>query len=99
MTQAAIKRFTLAEYHRLIELGFLTTVSPIKILKEILVIASIRQIALRNETVTLPGFPDLSLDLNRVFPGSEKIGYQFTERSLQITSPSWGSFLFLANPP
>jgi Uma2 family endonuclease len=29
----------------------------------------IRQIALRNETVTLPGFPDLSLDLNRVFPG------------------------------
>jgi hypothetical protein len=42
MTQAAIKRFTLAEYHRLIELGFLTTVSPIKILKEILVIASDR---------------------------------------------------------
>lgn len=33
----------------------------------------IRQIALRNETVTLPGFPDLSLDLNCVFPGSEKI--------------------------
>jgi Uma2 family endonuclease len=30
----------------------------------------IRQITLRNETVTVPGFPDLSLDLNRVFPGS-----------------------------
>jgi Uma2 family endonuclease len=29
-----------------------------------------RQITLRNETVTLPIFPDLSLDLNRVFPGS-----------------------------
>ena len=30
----------------------------------------IRQVALRNETVIIPGFPDLSLDLNRVFPGS-----------------------------
>ncbi len=30
----------------------------------------IRQIAMRNETVTLPGFSDLSIDLNRVFPGS-----------------------------
>lgn len=29
-----------------------------------------RQISLRNETVTLPGFSDLSIDLNRVFPGS-----------------------------
>lgn len=29
-----------------------------------------KQIALRNETVTIPGFPDLRLDLNRVFPGS-----------------------------
>lgn len=30
----------------------------------------LREIALPNETVTLPNFPDLSLDLNRVFPGS-----------------------------
>ena len=29
----------------------------------------IRQVALRNETVVIPGFPELSLDLNRVFPG------------------------------
>lgn len=29
----------------------------------------LRQIALRHESVTLPGFPDLSLELNRVFPG------------------------------
>lgn len=29
-----------------------------------------KQISLRNETVTLPNFPDLSLDLNRVFPRS-----------------------------
>jgi len=29
----------------------------------------LREIALPNETVTLPNFPDLSLDLNRVFPG------------------------------
>jgi len=29
----------------------------------------LRQIVLRNETVILP-IPDLSLDLNRVFPGS-----------------------------
>ena len=29
-----------------------------------------KQIALRNETVSIPGFPDLRLDLNRVFPGS-----------------------------
>lgn len=28
-----------------------------------------KQIALRHESVTLPGFPDLSLELNRVFPG------------------------------
>ncbi len=27
------------------------------------------QIALRHESVTLPSFPDLSLELNRVFPG------------------------------
>jgi Uma2 family endonuclease len=30
----------------------------------------IRQVSLPNETVTLPGFPDLSLDLKRVFPGA-----------------------------
>jgi Uma2 family endonuclease len=30
----------------------------------------LRQIALRNETVTVPDFSDLSLDLSRVFPGS-----------------------------
>lgn len=29
-----------------------------------------KQIALRNETVTIPSFSDLPLDLNRVFPGS-----------------------------
>lgn len=29
-----------------------------------------KQIALRHETVTIPGFPELLLDLNRVFPGS-----------------------------
>lgn len=29
-----------------------------------------KQIALRNETVTIPGLPDLVLNLNRVFPGS-----------------------------
>lgn len=30
----------------------------------------IRQVALRNETVLVPSFPELSLALNRVFPGS-----------------------------
>lgn len=29
----------------------------------------LKQIALRHELVTLPGFPNLSLELNRVFPG------------------------------
>lgn len=29
-----------------------------------------KQIALRHETVTIPGFSELLLDLNRVFPGS-----------------------------
>ena len=29
-----------------------------------------RQIALRNERVTIPNFPGLLLDLNRIFPGS-----------------------------
>jgi Uma2 family endonuclease len=29
-----------------------------------------KQIALRHESVTLPSFPDLSLELDRVFPGS-----------------------------
>lgn len=30
----------------------------------------VKQISLQNETVTLPNFPDLLIDLNRVFPGS-----------------------------
>ncbi len=30
----------------------------------------VKQIVLRNESVPLPGFPELSLDLNHVFPGS-----------------------------
>lgn len=30
----------------------------------------LRQILLRYETIVIPGFPDLSLDLNRVFPGA-----------------------------
>jgi Uma2 family endonuclease len=32
----------------------------------------LKQIALRNESVTIPGFVDLSLDLDRVFPGLRK---------------------------
>lgn len=35
----------------------------------------LKQIALRHESVTLPGFPDLSLELDRVFPGLGAINY------------------------
>ncbi len=32
----------------------------------------IRQIALHHETVTIPGFSDLSIDLNRIFPATPR---------------------------
>ncbi len=131
MTLETPKRFTLTEYHRLIELGFLTEDDRIELIRgELIQIAAkgtphsvcntklfreldrlvrdravvraqindywivnlvanqlelysqpyqdaqgnlgyrFKQIALRYESVALPGFPDLSLELDRVFPGS-----------------------------
>lgn len=85
MAPVTTKRFTLAEYHRLIELGFLTEGDRVELIRGELVQMErysqpyqdsqgsfgyrLKQIALKTETIALPGFPKLLIDLSQVFPG------------------------------
>jgi hypothetical protein len=67
MSIVQAKRFTVDEYHRLIELGFFHEDEHIQYNQGKSSYAN-KRICLPNQVVSLPAFPDLFLDLKRVFP-------------------------------
>ncbi|MFN9558075.1 MAG: hypothetical protein ACLBM4_18985 [Dolichospermum sp.] len=89
MNVVTAKRFTVAEYHRLGEIGFFREDERVELIKgEIIhkaakstlncvcetllfreLVKLCKLILLPNESVKLPSFPHLVLDLSKVFPG------------------------------
>ena len=73
MIIAARRKFTIEEYHQLLDLGFFTENDRIKLIRadtQGKFAYRTKSIMLPHETIAIPGFRDIYLDLSTIFPKS-----------------------------